>query len=143
MWQRLHDIINALPGSWVSSRREAQLWTWSEPHHFIESLGSEQPFIQVAPFTAAAIVRAFLPAKLGGKVAGFTASGSIIAGLDERSAKNRAGLVVRCRVMLTECKLYIHVLLILVTGGGVAYSLVRSLLLYFDNSLDWERVCVR
>lgn len=105
LFTRIHEVLSSLRGSWVAGRRETQQWVWQ------------------APFAATAIVRTFLPKWLGGKAAGFTASGSIIAGLNERDAETRAGLFRRMRVMLIECKLWVHCVLFAVSLSSIVYSI--------------------
>lgn len=106
---RLHEMIFAGPSSIHALRREQLANAWMAPYH------------------ARTIIRAALPKWLGGASSGFKASGSISDSLHERDAEKRAPVHRRFWFMITECSIWIHILILGVTLGGVGLALYRSL----------------
>lgn len=78
---------------------------------------------------AIAIIRSFvLPTWLGGKVAAFSSSGSIVSELNERDPSLRAPLVRRLRVILIDCMVWILLLYIIFGVTAVTVSFAQSFL---------------
>ena len=76
----------------------------------------------LSPYFSIAWFRSFiLPASLGGKVTGFTATGSISNNLHERSASRRAPLAVRIRHALVDGGMWMHVLIITSLVGAALF----------------------
>lgn len=88
----------------------------------------------LSPYFSIAWFRSFiLPASLGGKATGFTATGSIANNLHERSATRRAPLSVRLRHVLVDGGMWIHVLLITAFVGA---ALMRVCQIFWPA---WQR----
>ncbi|KAI0481917.1 glycosyltransferase family 2 protein [Xylariaceae sp. FL0804] len=82
--------------------------------------------VYMAPYYLTALVRSFfLPTWLGGTEPGFTPTGSIDAGLDERSRERRAPLSRRLRSTLLGCGVLVHVMFVSILAGTMAYRVVR------------------
>jgi hypothetical protein len=76
-------------------------------------------------------VRSFiLPKRLGGRVSGFTASGSIPNTLNERSPAHRAPLSRRLKVVLLDCGAIFHLFFVLLCALGVVTRVRRAILRY-------------
>ncbi|KDQ13662.1 glycosyltransferase family 2 protein [Botryobasidium botryosum FD-172 SS1] len=106
---RFHEILWSMPPGYLGNRRDTQALSW------------------MAPYNAITIIRAALPNYLGGKTAGFQASGSLSDALHERTPAARAPLWRRVTFMLWECSVWIHVVLVGAIAGAVSYSLGRIL----------------
>ena len=65
----------------------------------------------------------FLPRWLGGKVAGFTPTGSIPDTLNERHPRRRSPLHVRLKVVLLDCCAIFHLIAIILILTGVVHRL--------------------
>lgn len=75
----------------------------------------------MSPYYTTAWARSFiLPSWLGGKVTGFTATGSLANSLHERSASRRAPLLVRLRHILTEGGAWVQLLVVVTFLSGAA-----------------------
>lgn len=115
---RLHEMIFAGPSSIHALRREQLANSWMAPYH------------------ARTIVRSVLPKWLGGAQSGFKASGSISDSLHERDATKRAPMYRRFWFMVTECSIWMHILILGVTLGGVGLALYRTFNKYVHHEMD-------
>lgn len=107
--QRINEFITYLPSGYRQGQLEAASMMWMAPYHAIT------------------VIRSFiLPKWLGGKAMAFSSSGSQGSLLNERDAKLRAPLFRRLKVILWDCKAWMHLVYILFCIAAVTVSLVRT-----------------
>lgn len=106
---RLNEYVMFLPSGYRLAQRDNGAMLWMAPYH------------------ALTVIRSFvLPKWLGGKVMAFSSSGSIKDELNERDPAIRAPLWRRLKVIVWDCKAYLHLAYILFTVAAVITSFVRA-----------------
>ncbi|EON68177.1 hypothetical protein W97_07326 [Coniosporium apollinis CBS 100218] len=106
---RINEYIMFIPSGYRLAQRDSGAQQWMAPYH------------------ALTILTAFiLPSWLGGKPMTFSSSGSIKSELNERDARLRAPLWRRLKVMIWDCKVYLHILYIAFVMTSVILSTVRA-----------------
>ncbi|KAK8220206.1 nucleotide-diphospho-sugar transferase [Phyllosticta capitalensis] len=129
---RINEWVTYIPSGYRLGQREVGAMMWMAPFHTIT------------------IIRSFiLPTWLGGKTAGFTSSGSIQDELNERDPGARAPMWRRLKVVIWDCKCYLHILFICYVLAAVGLSTyhgvestdtTRSLLIYLLTHALWPPV---
>ncbi|KAF2085970.1 glycosyltransferase family 2 protein [Saccharata proteae CBS 121410] len=129
---RINEWITYIPSGYRLGQRETGAMMW------------------MAPFHSLTIIQSYLlPKWLGGKPMGFSSSGSIKDELNERDAAHRAPLYRRLKVVIWDCKCWIHLLYIAFVLAAVILSCyraattthtTRSLLIYLLTHALWPPV---
>jgi len=88
---RTNELITYLPSGYRLAQRDTSAQIWMSIFH------------------AETVIRSFiLPKWLGGRGMAFSSPGCIKSDLNERDAKERASLARRLKVILWDCKVWIH-----------------------------------
>ena len=120
---RLAEFITYLPSGYRHSRRDFQASLWMLPYNTITIV---QSFI--------------LPKWLGGKPMAFSPTGSLTSELNERDAAHRAPLWKRLKVIIWDCKAYIHLTFVIFTLVAVIVAFSRALSLKGDVSTKYRYI---
>jgi hypothetical protein len=105
---RISDVMCRLPTGFVHGQRYSISYQWMQP------------------YLAYSLIRCFfIPAWLGRKNMPFTASGSIADRLQERSARNRAPLHRRLKLIVLDYGAWFHIAYIAIVYGAVIRDWVR------------------
>lgn len=108
MLGRIAEYVTFLPSGYRLSRRDFDASLW------------------MLPYNGMTIVQSFiLPKWLGGKPMAFSPTGSLTSELNERDASRRAPLLKRLKVVIWDCKAYIHLTFVLFTISAVIVALSR------------------
>ncbi len=95
--------------------------------------------IWISIFHAETVIRSFiLPKWLGGRDMAFSSSGSIKSDLNERDPKLRTPLMRRLKVILWDCKVWIHLAYIIYVLVAVCWSTIRG----FESTTTWKELGV-
>ncbi|KAF2091600.1 glycosyltransferase family 2 protein [Saccharata proteae CBS 121410] len=124
-WNQLRWQIRLAFGSLILSRINE--WIYFLPSGYRLAQRDNGAMMWMAPYHAITVVRSFLlPKWLGGKPMTFVTSGSIKDELNERDAHTRAPLHRRLKVIMWDCKAYLHLSFILFVLAAVILSTVRA-----------------
>ncbi|KUJ23675.1 nucleotide-diphospho-sugar transferase [Mollisia scopiformis] len=94
----------------------------------------------MAPYYALAITRSiFLPAWLGGKVTGFTPTGTISNSLNERQRSLRSPMIYRLKNIMINCGAIFHLGLLVLCSFAIT-NRVRNSLQYYSG--DWQSLWI-
>jgi cellulose synthase/poly-beta-1,6-N-acetylglucosamine synthase-like glycosyltransferase len=106
---RVSELITFLPSGYRLARRDFDASLW------------------MIPYNAITIIHSFLlPKWLGGKAMAFSPSGSLKSELNERDAAIRAPLYRRLKVILWDCKAYIHLLYVVFAVIAASAAATRA-----------------
>ncbi|KAJ9611704.1 hypothetical protein H2200_004888 [Cladophialophora chaetospira] len=123
MLGRVAEYVTFLPSGYRLSRRDFDASLWMLPYNAITIF---QSFI--------------LPSWLGGKPMAFSPTGSLTSELNERDASSRAPLWKRLKVVIWDCKAYIHLTFITFTVTAVAVAFGRAMSLEGDASVKYRYI---
>ncbi|ETI20843.1 hypothetical protein G647_07186 [Cladophialophora carrionii CBS 160.54] len=120
---RLAEYITFLPSGYRLARRDFDASLW------------------MIPYNAITIVQSFiLPKWLGGKPMAFAPTGSLTSELNERDIKQRAPLWKRLKIIIWDCKAYIHLVYVVFTVTAVALAFGRALSIKGDVSAQYRYI---
>jgi hypothetical protein len=108
---RINEWISYLPSGYRLAQRDtgAQMW--------------------MAPFHAITVIQSFLlPSWLGGRHMAFSSSGSLKSDIKERDPASRAPLFCRLKVILWDCKFWMHILYVIFVLVAIMRSTVTGIL---------------
>ena len=107
---RFAELITNLPSGYRLARRDFDASLW------------------MIPYNAITIIQSFvLPKWLGGKAMAFSPTGSLTSELNERDMALRAPLHRRLKVIILDCKAYIHLFYVVFTITAVMTAICRAL----------------
>jgi hypothetical protein len=109
---RIMELIVYLPSGYEIGQRDARGMMWMAPCKSSIKIHDFLLLINVTDHALCVIQSFLLPSWLGGKIAGFTATGSQSSELNERDARLRAPMLQRLKVTIFSCKAYLHLLYI-------------------------------